>query len=191
MPAAFSDRCHGFTLVETLLAVSLLTMMVLTMGTVMVLAARASQSGAATDMAAVLAAQKLEQLRALTWGFDVSGTPSSDVSTNLASSPEQPAGGPGLSLSAADALQRNVEGFSDFLDARGTVLADGMLPPATVYVRRWSVRPLDGLENGIVLQVLVTRWKSRGASDTDASDRAARRLPDEARIVSIKMRKGT
>jgi hypothetical protein len=182
---------HGFTLVETLLSLSLLTMGVVAVGSVMALGARGSQSGAATGLAAVLATQKLEQLRALTWGFDAAGIAVSDLTTNVAVSPEQPTGGRGLSSSPADAMERNVEGYCDFLDGRGVVLTGGILPAGTVYVRRWSIRPLDAMGSGVLLQVLVTRWRYRGTADTDASDRAGRRLPDEARVVAVRTRKAT
>jgi len=181
----------GFTLIETLLAVSMLTIAVVSVANVMTLVARTSQGGAATGLAVVLATQKLEQLRALTWGFDAAGIAASDLSTNVSVSPEQPTGGTGLSSSPPDALRRNVNGFCDFLDARGVVLTGGILPAGTIYVRRWSIRPLDDEGNGILLQVLVTRWTSRGAADSETADRSARRLPDEARVAAVKMRKAT
>ena len=42
----------------------------------------------------MLAAQKVEQLRGLTWGYDLEGTPVSDVSTDTSVSPEAAVGGP-------------------------------------------------------------------------------------------------
>jgi hypothetical protein len=83
-----------------------------------------------------------------------------------------------------------VSGYVDYLDANGNSLGGGATPPdGTVYYRRWSVEPLPtNPNNTLVLQVLVSRRKTRGAADqaVDAS-----RGPDEARITSVKTRKAT
>jgi len=56
-----------------------------------------------------------------------------------------------------------------------------------VYVRRWSIEPLPAdPDNVLVLQVMVTQ---RFTHEFDVAVNR-RRLPDEARIVSIKTRKG-
>jgi hypothetical protein len=64
-------------------------------------------------------------------------------------------------------------------------------PPNTVYVRRWSVEPLPtNPNNTLILQVMVTRWRARGTADTDQSG-GGKRLPDEARVISVKTRKAS
>jgi hypothetical protein len=69
-------------------------------------------------------------------------------------------------------------------------LGGGTTPPAnTMYIRRWSIEPLPTNPNDtLVLQVLVTRFRDRGAADTAVD---VKRLPDEARIISVKTRKAT
>jgi hypothetical protein len=131
----------------------------------------------------MLAAQKMEQLRALTWGFDELDVPLSDTATDLTVSPESPNGSVGLSPSPPGALAQNTAGYCDFLDAAGQSLGGGPVPPpAAIFARRWSVEPLPSHPaDTLVLQVVVTR-AAHGAA-------AQRPLPDDARLVSVKGRK--
>jgi len=149
-------------------------------------ATTANQRARTTTLAVVLAEQKMEQLRGLMWGYDLLGLPLSDISSNLCVTPAASAGGVGLSPSPPDTLLANTPGYVDFLDAHGGWVGTGSVPPeGTVYTRRWSVEPMPtNPNNTLVLQVLVTR--SRPASGSTAP-----RLPDEARIVSVKTRKST
>ena len=153
---------------------------------------KSNQSARLTTNASVLAQQKMEQLRGLTWGFDTIGLPLSDTTSDLTVVPEQPQGGPGLTPSPEGSLRNNVDGYCDFLDNRGQSLGGGTAaPPNTVYVRRWSVEPLPtNPNNTLILQVMVTRWRERGVADTEDTN-GGRRLPDEARIISVKTRKAS
>ncbi|MGH9147690.1 MAG: hypothetical protein ACRD1Q_13345 [Vicinamibacterales bacterium] len=130
----------------------------------------------------------MEQLRGLAWGFDASGLPLSDVSTNTAVTPESPVGGKGLQPSPPDTLWRPTDGYVDYLDAQGLPLGGG--PPAprgTAYVRHWSVQPLPSDPNGtLVLQILVRRHSS---DRSPFREPGISRTPDEALIVSVKTRK--
>lgn len=142
-----------------------------------------------TTYAAVLAEQKMEQLRSLTWGFDLLGLPLTDVSTNTASAVDAATGGTGLSPSPADALNQNTNGYVDYVDRAGNILGGGTTPPlGTVFIRRWSVEPLPtNPNNTVILQVLVTRQRDRGDADLGS----VLRLRDEARLISVKTRKAT
>ena len=124
----------------------------------------------------------MEQLRSLAWSVDASGAAVSDTSTDLTATPERSGGGVGLSPSPGRALDRDTPGYVDFLDAAGEVLPAGsQLTPA--FIRRWSVDPLPSNPvNTLVLQVRVVRGGA-GAS--------ARRLPDEARLTTVKTRKAS
>lgn len=140
-----------------------------------------------TTFATVLAEQKMEQLRALTWGFDAQGLPLSDTTTNTAVDPETPNGGTGLSPSPDNALRELTDGYADFLDRNGTILGGGTIAPnGAVYVRRWSIEPLPtNPNNTLIIQVLVGRLRDRG----DADDGLVARLAEEARVVTVKTRK--
>lgn len=139
--------------------------------------------------AQILAQQKLEQLRGLTWGFDTIGLPISDTATNTALPIEAPAGGTGLSPSPASALTHNTVGYVDYVDQFGNIVGGGTetAPAGTVYIRRWSVEPLPtNPNNTLIIQVLVTRILNRGNADNLGS---TRRLRDEARVMTVKTRK--
>ncbi|MGE5360204.1 MAG: type IV pilus modification PilV family protein [Bacteroidales bacterium] len=176
------DDCSGFTLIEVLVAVSIFVVGVLALVQLVIVATDANRSARATTFAVVLAQQKMEQLRSLAWGFDVRGVPVSDTTTDISVVPAT-SGGSGLSPSPAGALTQNLDGFVDYLDQHGTWVGTGPTPVAdTVYIRRWSIEPLPSSPNSmLILQVLVTRLRDRGAANA--------RLPEEARLVAAKSRK--
>jgi hypothetical protein len=173
-----------------LVATTILTVALSALAQLFAIATNANTGAKSTTFAALLAQQKMEQLRGLTWGFDPLGLPLSDTTTNVTVVPETMTGGKGLSPSPAGSLGANTDGYCDFLDKYGKPLGGGTTPPAnTMYIRRWSVEPLPtNPNNTLVFQVLVTRSRNRGDADTAAS---VRRLPDEARIISVKTRKAT
>jgi len=136
----------------------------------------------------VLAGQKLEQLRALTLGFDpASGLPVTDMSTNLTTEPPTSGGG-GLNPSPSNSLSTNTPGYVDYLDSRGNLLGTGGAPPPTaLYIRRWNISPLPtNPNNTLILQVLVTTV-NRDRQMPVAGPR--RRAADEALVATLKTRK--
>ena len=154
---------NGFSILEVLVATTIVAMGLVSLAQLFAISMTANLHARATTVAAVLAGQKMEQLRGLTWGFDVAGLPVSD---------------PGLSASPSGTLQADVAGYVDYLDANGNVL-DGaaMLPSGTIYYRRWSVEPLPTQpDNTLVLQVVVARRRAWPGSD-------------DVRLVSVKTRK--
>lgn len=148
---------------------------------------RANATARNGTLTTILGVQKIEQLRSLTWGYDGAGLPISDRTTDTTVSPERSAGGTGLSPSPSDTLRQNTDGYVDYLDVSGNLLGGGTVPPAgTVYWRRWSIEPLPTAPNDTrLLQVLVTRRDNRGTPN----EGSVTRLPEEARFMSIKMRK--
>ena len=180
----------GFSLLEVLFATTILTVALVSLAQLFTISTRANTSARATTFAAVLAQQKMEQLRGLTGGFDSLGLPLTDTTTLISVVPEAATGGLGLTPSPSGTLSANVDGYCDYVDANGNVLGGGTTPPgAAVFVRRWSVEPLPtNPNNTLVLQVLVARNRDRGTADTATG---VTRLPDEARIISVKTRKAT
>jgi type II secretory pathway pseudopilin PulG len=149
---------------------------------------RANTNARASTFAMVLAQQKMEQLRGLAWGFDAQGNRVSDFQSDLAVTPPAASGGPGLAPSPVGTLLSSTAGYVDYLSPAGAYVGTGTTPPGnSVYLRRWSVTPLpEDPANTLVLQVMVTRQRNRGAV---ANAGAGLRLPNEARIVSLKTRK--
>ena len=151
----------GFTLVEVLVALVMVTCAALGLAGLVTVAARAAQAARSLTSCTTLAVQKMEQLKALTWSFagvDVASPRMSDTTTDL--SYEPPTGsGRGVASSPAGALDANTAGYVDFLDGDGRWVGTGVTPPASaVFIRRWSIEPLPGdLDDTLMLQVLVTR----------------------------------
>lgn len=179
----------GFSILEVLVAITIMTVAVAGLAQMLALATHANASARATTYAAVLAQQKMEQLRGLTWGFDAQGLPVTDTTTDMTAVPEIAGGGRGLSLSPEHSLATNTEGYCDFVDNFGRPLGGGTTPPAgTAYTRRWSIEELPANPNTIVLQVLVRRaGRPNGAN----ASKTAARAPAEARLVSVKTRKAS
>lgn len=177
----------GFSLLEVLVATTILATALATLAQLFVMSTKANNGAKTTSYAAALAQQKMEQLRGLTFGFDSLGLPITDYATKTTTAAEEASGGKGLTPSDTNSLRQNLDGYCDFVDQFGTVLGGGTLPPlGTVYIRRWSIEPLPtNPNNTLVFQVLVTRYRDRGTADT--AD--VKRLPDEARIISVKTRK--
>lgn len=174
-----SDTSGGFSLVEVLVALALLAGGALGLLQLFSYAGRATVQARRITTASALAAQKLDQLRSLTWGYDASGLPVGDVQTDAAAMPERASGGPGLSLSPADTLDANTSGYCDFLDATGQLLGGGTTaPPEAAYVRRWAVRPLTGdPADSLVIQVRLL-----------SPDAAARAVRDPAAVTLTALR---
>jgi type II secretory pathway pseudopilin PulG len=179
----------GFSLVETIIAAGLLAGAVAVLGQMFAISIAETASARTGTFVAVLAAQKMEQLRGLTWGFDIIGLPLTDTSSDVALPIQSATGGPGLSPSPSDSLLSNVAGYVDYLDQFGRIIGGGSTVPAqAAYVRRWSVQPSPANPgNTVILQVLVTRWRNRGTADTEGG--LSRRLRDEARLITVKTRK--
>jgi prepilin-type N-terminal cleavage/methylation domain-containing protein len=184
----------GFSLIEVLAATVVMSVALVGLAQLFALSTSANTTARTNTYAALLAQQKMEQLRGLTWGYDILGLPISDYASDTSAAAAisgcaVSAGGSatGLSPSPWGSLQQNMAGWVDYVDRNGCVLGGGGTAPAgTVYIRRWSVEPLPSNPNNtLILQVLVTRRTDRGAAD--AANVA--RMHDEARLMSVKTRK--
>src|SRR2546430_7287552 len=90
---------------------------VITLAQLFVMSTRTNVAAKSTSIAAVLAQQKMEQLRSLEWGFDALGLPNTDTTTNTAVVPMAANGGTGLSPSptrAGNPLKANGAGLGGF-----------------------------------------------------------------------------
>jgi prepilin-type N-terminal cleavage/methylation domain-containing protein len=161
----------GFTLLEVMVALLLLTGAFLAVAQLLTVAGRASDRSRATALGAVLASQKLEQLRALSWAFDIDGTPLD-----------------GLSLSPSGVLSADTAGFVDCFDDAGAPIGGGPPPPArAAFVRRWSVERDAGLAPppALILRVVVLYRGPPGA----VMGPGARPWAEVARVVGAKTRR--
>ena len=178
-PASRASGEAGFSLVEVLVAAVVLMVGVIAVAQMFVASTHQNMEARRVTTTAVLAQQKIEQLRALAWGFDEFGLPVSDFSSNIAVTPPTSSGGVGLQASPDYSLFTSVSGYVDYLDAYGSWVGTGATPPANaIYVRRWSIDPLPtNPNNTLVFQVLVGRISPSGPPT------------DLGRQVSLKTRK--
>ena len=186
---------RGFGLVETLISISILTTVSLGVAQLFAVSALANRTARERTSTAMLAVQKMEQLRGLTWGFDIQpggqlGLPASDISTDLSVEPPTSTGS-GLLPSPSGTLESNTARYVDYLGADGTWIGTGAAPPdGTVYIRRWSVDPLPASPNDtLVLQVMTTTLKQERLRQTRGAAGPRGRLPGDTWLVSVKTRK--
>ncbi len=155
-------------------------------------ATHANLSAKGKTSTTALAVQRMEQLKALTWGYDTSGLglPLSDTTTDLTVDPPGTMG-TGLNPSPPGTLQTNTPGFVDYLDQYGNWVGNGPEPPPNAtYIRRWSIEPLPtNPNNTLILQVMVTTVKTEAARRAAGFTGERWRLNDDAWIVSVKTRK--
>jgi len=178
-PASRASGDAGFSLVEVLVAAAILMTGLIAVAQMFVTSTNQNMDARRVTTTAVLAQQKIEQLRALAWGFDEFGLPVSDFSSNITVTPPASSGGVGLQASPDFSLFTSVPGYVDYLDAYGNWVGTGATPPANaLYVRRWSIDPLPtNPGNTLVFQVLVGRISPSGPPT------------DLGRQVSVKTRK--
>jgi type II secretory pathway pseudopilin PulG len=183
---------QGFSFVEVMFALGILMAVCLGVAQLFTVATKANLGAKGQTSTAILAAEKMEQLRGLTWGFDTTGLglPLSDTTTDLTKDPPTNTGS-GLNPSPPDTLQSNTPGFVDYLDQYGNWVGTGSTPPpAAYYIRRWSIEPLPtNPNNTLILQVMVTTVTTDAGANRAGLTRW--RLTNDAWIVSVKTRKAS
>jgi type II secretory pathway pseudopilin PulG len=189
--SAFSDS-RGFSIIEVVVAMGLLTAVSLGVAQLFAASTTANRIARGQTSTAAMAAQKMEQIRSLSWGFDLQGQglPVTDTTTNLAVYPHRNDGS-GLNPSPANTLEENVPGFVDYLDERGTWVGTGdTAPRGTAFVRRWAIVPLPtNPNNTLVIRVLVTSLAAE--LNRQAGAGARQRLAGDAVLTSVKTRKAS
>jgi prepilin-type N-terminal cleavage/methylation domain-containing protein len=182
----------GFTILEVVVAIGVISLVATGTAQLASLAVDGNLAARDRTFAAILAAQKLEQLRSLRWTYrddDGALVRLSDVQTNLAVDPASSTG-TGLRPTSVGALESSTPGFVDYLDASGSWVGTGSSPiPGTMFVRRWSITRLpDDPDDTLVLQVRVTalrrEYRLEGRSPPGS-------LPDEAWLITVLTRKAS
>jgi prepilin-type N-terminal cleavage/methylation domain-containing protein len=187
MSAGHGRSEQGFTLVEVLVASSLLIVAATGLAQLVGIAARANHRARGLTTTAFLAAQKMEQLRSLSWAYDAGGGLRSDTSTDVSREPLA-GGGLGLSTTPSGSLERNLDGCADYVDASGHWLGTGTTPPGdSAYVRRWAVLPAaSDPSHARVLVVLAAALEEERQFAPLPSPRP--HLPQDSVLVTLKVR---
>lgn len=126
-------RTGGFTLVETVLALSLLMIVALGLLPLGVIATTTTENqGHLMARTTEYAQDKMEQLLALSYG---------DSTTDTRTFPSSNTGGTGLALGGSSNPDAPVALYVDYLDINGTLVpSSGTTAPATWYYKRvWQV----------------------------------------------------
>jgi type II secretory pathway pseudopilin PulG len=179
----------GFSLVETMIALGILAFAALSVAQLFGVATQANFASKSQTSTTMLAIAKMEQMKALTWGFDQSssnlGLPVSDTTTDL-SQQSPTGGGHGLNPSPAGTLDTDTPGYVDYLDIDGNWVGHNGNPPAdTFYIRRWAVTPLPtNPNNTLVFEVHVTTVRQAPLNQPGQP-----RWGQDAHLVSVKTRK--
>ena len=189
--SSFSSQ-RGFSLIEVVISMGLLTTVSLGVAQLFAVSTKANRTARNQTSAVALAEQKIEQIRSLSWGFDLNGQglPVTDTTTNLAVYPHTNTGS-GLNPSPSDALLVNRDGFVDYLDTNGVWVGTGGTPPGNAaYIRRWAIVPLPtNPNNTLVIQVLVTAVTDETQRVETTGQATRPRMPGDAVLVSVKTRK--
>jgi type II secretory pathway pseudopilin PulG len=178
----------GFSFVEVLVAMGILAFATLSVAQLFTVATNANFSAKSQTSTTMLAIAKMEQLKALTWGFDQSssnlGLPISDTVTDL-SQPQPTGGGRGLNPSPDGTLDTDVQGYVDYLDVNGVWVGNSGSPADTFYIRRWAITPLPtNPNNTLVFEVHVTTIRQSGLNQPGQA-----RWGQDAHLVCVKTRK--
>ena len=140
---------RGFALIEALIAALLVATAVAGLSHLVTVVLTQSLRTQQSSAALVLAQAKLEELRGLTWHFNIDGTRAG--SAELAASPN-------------GTLSQNIDGWVERLDRFG---APGAPEALTHYWRPWAIAPIDAADpDTLVIQVCVFSGRAVAAADT-------------------------
>jgi type II secretory pathway pseudopilin PulG len=182
------DR-SGISLVEVVLAVGLVAVILIGAAAMFAQATRVTARARRDMVALMLAVQKMEQLRGLTWevagsGSANPGAPLSDTTTDL-SGARPLLGGPGLSVAPPNVLATNTPFYVDFAGPDGAWVGTGTVPlRGAVFVRRWSVSTVPGAPDTLRFEVVVAPADVTGAPGAvEHADRTIRLIGARTRVV--------
>lgn len=139
----YDESQHGLTLIETVVAASILLTLAGGLAHLFLQSHRFALAAEQMTVAVAAASARLDALSAIPWHYDLAGA-APDVAA--------------LAVSPADALDRNIAGLHDRLDATGWPLpASDAGQPA--FVRRWALLPSSGdPTTGRGIEVCVFAW---------------------------------
>jgi prepilin-type N-terminal cleavage/methylation domain-containing protein len=142
---------RGFTLLETLVATSILVTALAGLAQLFVLSSQLARQAGVAGAALVAAQDKLEALRGQTFAYDSAGAAVTDAA---------------LRPSPSNALSSNVTPYVDWLDPSGTARSDAA---SAIFVRRWRISPID-LETPDAVAIEVCVYRAGDDADVRQAD---------------------
>jgi type II secretory pathway pseudopilin PulG len=141
---------RGFTLVETLVATSILVTALAGIAQLFVLGSHLTRRAGTSGIALIAAQDKLESLRGRAFTYDAAGAPATDSA---------------LEPSPSSSLAEDSDPYVDWLDQSGRP-SD---PDDAVLTRRWRITSLGmTTPDAIAIEVCVFPFPSRNARGADA-----------------------
>lgn len=175
---------RGVSILETVVALALVATALAALAPVLVRAALMLSDARDETRALALAASRLQDLDALDFYLDArSGTPVTDVTTNLANSPRTRSG-TGLAPADPSAAWSNVPGSWDWTTADSRPTTD---EGRADFVRRWAVSGLPappGTER-LLVQVCVRSW---AREEGEAARTAGAHRPGDVWLFTVRTR---
>lgn len=141
---------RGFTLLETLVATSILVTALAGIAQLFVLSMHLTRGASVSARALVTAQQRLEALRGLAFTYDHGGAPITAAE---------------LAISPPSSLDEDIEDNVDWVDDDGQA---GDNPAGAAFVRRWRVSPLAESADAIAIEVCVFKPPAFAASHRSA-----------------------
>ncbi len=134
------SSARGFTLIETLVATSILVTALAGLAQLIVLSSESARRAGIGGAALVAAQDKVEELRALAFAYDSAGASLTDAA---------------LRQSPSNTLDADVEPYVDWIDPSGTAHPS---PDPAILVRRWRITPVDAeIPEAVTIEVCVFR----------------------------------
>jgi len=146
--AAVRTNQHGFSLIETMIALGILAVVAAGVLPLGVIATKATENqGHLSARTTEYAQDKLEQLMALAYG---------DTITDTRVFPANALGGSGLAVGGSVNTAAPVAAYVDYLDVNGNVLAaaGGNAPANWYYMRAWQITQV---RNGLKQLTVIAR----------------------------------
>jgi type II secretory pathway pseudopilin PulG len=154
MTLTYRSGASGFTLLETVVATSVLVTALAGLAQLFALTARSTQEAGDQGAALAAAQNQIEVLRSLAFSYGPLGEAVTDAA---------------LTLCDSASLEADTAGCADYLDAAGAIVDPARDAHGAVWTRRWRVTAIDPwAPEALAIEVCVFRWPANDRSPVTA-----------------------